>query len=128
MKQLTQPDNLDVENDILSAEQLREVTATEAELEKRAELSFMEGLMTSMVQVATGNGAKSYEAFIPEKPQPNQQKTIDTVTNKLKDLGYLVTFQPSYIMNEGKQVPMQKMIVNWENNGDSIVSNGPENQ
>lgn len=128
MKQLGELDASNVMNEILSAEDLRNVTATEEELAERAQIGFMESLMSSMVQVARTNGSYVYESFIPEKPNEKQQVTLDAVTGRLKELGYNISVVPSYMMDKDKKIPAQKLIVDWSEQGNTDVSNGPENQ
>jgi len=74
--------------EIVPAETLREMTATKESLFERQKNSILETLMSSMVKVATDNGARNYSANL--HPQFDQV-LLKTVTDKLTEAGYAVT-------------------------------------
>lgn len=98
-----QPDNL------VTAEVLREMTITKETVLERQKASVLDSLMSSMVRLASENGAKVYKANLnPQFDAVMLTQIIDT----LKGLGYKVETTKTQEENTKQEVIL--LSISWE--------------
>lgn len=95
MKALSTDQN---ETNLITAQDLRAMVMTKEALFDRQKTSILNDLMSTMVRLATEQGAGGYAANLDPKFDPT---LLSSVTKELTDLGYEVTTEPKTDGNLG---------------------------
>ncbi len=89
------------EQELVTAEQLRELTATDEELYDRALKGLVESAMSSMVANATNQGALGYGVqILLESNGKSNEKLIEDFVKTFQDLGYTVNTNDAEISGQ----------------------------
>jgi len=96
--------------ELLTAEQLLNMTVSKEELYKRQKEGLMQSLMSSMVQTATQTGATAYVAQL--NPQINAA-LLTEVTDEFKKLGYSTVVKNEKTQQLGEYIAL---IIDWTGN------------
>lgn len=101
------------EDDFLTADQMREITATPEELFDKQVESIKENFMTSMVRTAREQGRQFYAGtFIKQ----GNEKLIKTIASDFQEMGY-VTESADTVQNNGQQeIPVTVLTISWKKN------------
>lgn len=98
-------------NDLISAQQLQEMTATPEDLFNMKKEDLLVNLMSSMVGVATKNGAYTYQARMTAD---YDTAVLDAIQSELNGLGYNVSYEPSKFTVEGREIDIIVLNISWE--------------
>lgn len=97
-----------IENNILvPADVLRGMTVSKDEIAKRQKENTLQDIMSSMVRLATEQGATSFSANFQVN---SSQSFIDSIADELKALGYTVT---SELVNNSQLGNVLSMNITW---------------
>ena len=111
MQNLTEETN----TELLSADELLNLTISEQEKFERDRQSVLENLMSSMVQVATQNGATQYAAAL----NPQFDKNLLTVVAiELTNLGYRTETTE---VNDPKLGTYSNLSISWKKTVEEVV-------
>lgn len=103
------------DGDLLTAEQMREITSSPEELfeQKREDLKF--NLMSTMVKLARDQGRKFYAVNFQRE---QDMSLLNAVVKDFQELGYKTTTQDSVQKVGEKEIPIVTLSISWEEEKD----------
>lgn len=103
------------ENDLLTAEQMREITSTPEELFEQKREDIKLNFMSTMVKLAREQGRKFYAANFQREQDTS---LLDAVIKDFQELGYKTITQDSIQKMGEKEVPIVTLAISWEEEKD----------
>lgn len=108
--------------ELLTAQQLLDLTLTDEERFERDRQSVLTNLMTSMVQVATNQGAKEYSAALNPKFDKN---LLVEISKELSGLGYRIETTEVDDPNHGTY---SNLLISWSPSEQEIIQDAVESE
>lgn len=99
------------QNDFLTADQLRDITATEQDLFERQVFNTKRNIMDTLVKLANEQGQTQYGVQFNKNNSPDE--FIDAIVNDFTELGYSITTEDS-VSNLGEtEIPVKLVTLSW---------------
>lgn len=110
MKSLDEANSIVNEGDFLTAEELRNLTATKEELFEKKVFDIKENFMSTMVKLATQQGLFGYSAMFRKEKETS---VLDKVKSEFEELGYTVTTTDRVQEIQGAEIEVTDLTVTW---------------
>lgn len=99
------------ELELMTAQELREVTVTESVLYNRRKENLLQDLMGTMVRLATEQGRKNYSAQVQAKQFDT--KLLEEVIEAFKGRGYTVSTADKVTNMTGTPIELIELTIDW---------------